>query len=152
MRASTDFKDYLEGSGDLPEGARVPIVAGKASLLPEEQPFFLNAKPVRLQTPSHGNLDMSICLSPAIHDEELFNMLSKSLIVMADIGKPLDIQGLWREVQAVGGYQQCTSGNKWIQIARNLGIDTGISTNASYLLRSANSCLYSKYFLNYFHT
>lgn len=33
MRVSSDFVAYLEGTGNLPEGARVPVVAGKPSRL-----------------------------------------------------------------------------------------------------------------------
>jgi hypothetical protein len=52
-----------------------------------------------------------------------------------DAGRELDLRQFYRIVQSYGGYETSTSERHWYKIAKKLGIDTTVITNASFVLR-----------------
>lgn len=55
--------------------------------------------------------------------------------------KELDLRRLWKEVQALGGYETCTTKQQWAKVAGSLGLDHSSATESGSLLRYAPSPL-----------
>lgn len=75
-----------------------------------------------------------LCDSGGLHGAEWGNC-SKQVGVLPCAGRDLDLRQCYKIVQSHGGYDAATSQKLWRRIAKKLGVDTDVITNASYVLK-----------------
>ncbi len=62
-------------------------------------------------------------------------MIAVSLSSLLSAGRALNLKQFYKSVQAYGGFAACVAHKSFAKVTTKLGIDKGLSTDASYHLR-----------------